>query len=52
MLKRVKIQGSKFLAKNPQLKMKLENMPISLTAEMIDAYMSVLGEYTYYLTDF
>ncbi len=26
-------------AKNPQLKMKLENMPIPLTAEMIDEYM-------------
>jgi len=26
-------------AKNPQLKMKLENMPIPLTAEMIDDYM-------------
>jgi alcohol dehydrogenase len=26
-------------AKNPQLKMKLENMPIPMTADMIDAYM-------------
>ena len=26
-------------AKNPQLKMKLENMPVSMTAEMIDEYM-------------
>lgn len=26
-------------AKNPQLKMKLENMPVPLTAEMIDDYM-------------
>ncbi len=26
-------------AKNPQLKMKLENMPVPLTAEMIDEYM-------------
>jgi alcohol dehydrogenase len=26
-------------AKNPQLKMKLENMPVPLSAEMIDAYM-------------
>jgi alcohol dehydrogenase class IV len=26
-------------AKNPQLKMKLENMPVALTAEMIDEYM-------------
>ena len=27
-------------AKNPQLRMKLENMPVPLTAEMIDEYMS------------
>lgn len=27
-------------AKNPQLKMKLQNMPIPLTAEMIDDYMA------------
>jgi alcohol dehydrogenase len=26
-------------AKNPQLKMKLENMPISMTADMVDEYM-------------
>jgi alcohol dehydrogenase len=26
-------------AKNPQLKMKLENMPVALTADMIDEYM-------------
>lgn len=26
-------------AKNPQLKMKLENMPVPMTAEMVDAYM-------------
>ena len=26
-------------AKNPQLKMKLQNMPVPLTAEMVDAYM-------------
>ena len=26
-------------AKNPQLKMKLENMPVPLTADMIDEYM-------------
>ena len=26
-------------AKNPQLRMKLENMPIPLTADMIDEYM-------------
>jgi len=27
-------------AKNPQLKMKLENMPVPLTADMIDTYMA------------
>lgn len=27
-------------AKNPQLRMKLENMPVPLTAEMVDAYMA------------
>jgi alcohol dehydrogenase class IV len=26
-------------AKNPQLKMKLQNMPVALTAEMVDTYM-------------
>jgi alcohol dehydrogenase len=26
-------------AKNPQLKMKLQNMPVPLTAEMIELYM-------------
>jgi hypothetical protein len=26
-------------AKDPQLKMKLENMPVKLTAEMVDEYM-------------
>jgi alcohol dehydrogenase class IV len=31
-------------AKNPQLKMKLENMPIPLTADMIDAYMGPILE--------
>jgi alcohol dehydrogenase len=31
-------------AKNPQLKMKLENMPIPLTAKMIDDYMSPILE--------
>ena len=31
-------------AKNPQLKMKLENMPIPLTAEMIDDYMGPIME--------
>ena len=31
-------------AKNPQLKMKLENMPVPLTAEMIDEYMGPVLE--------
>jgi alcohol dehydrogenase len=31
-------------AKNPQLKMKLENMPIPLTAEMIDEFMTPILE--------
>lgn len=31
-------------AKNPQLKMKLENMPIPLTAAMIDEYMGPILE--------
>jgi alcohol dehydrogenase class IV len=31
-------------AKNPQLKMKLQNMPIPLTAEMIDEYMGPVLE--------
>jgi alcohol dehydrogenase len=31
-------------AKNPQLKMKLENMPIPLTAKMIDEYMGPILE--------
>ena len=31
-------------AKNPQLKMKLQNMPVPLTAEMIDEYMSPILE--------
>lgn len=31
-------------AKDPQLKMKLENMPISLTAEMVDEYMGPVLE--------
>jgi alcohol dehydrogenase len=31
-------------AKNPQLKMKLENMPVSLTAEMVDEYMGPVLE--------
>jgi hypothetical protein len=32
------------VAKNPRLKMKLENMPIPLTAEMIDEYMEPILE--------
>ena len=31
-------------AKNPQLKMKLENMPVALTAEMVDEYMGSVLE--------
>jgi len=31
-------------AKNPQLKMKLENMPVPLTAEMVDEYMGPILE--------
>ncbi len=31
-------------AKNPQLKMKLQNMPVPLTAEMVDEYMSPVLE--------
>jgi len=31
-------------AKNPQLKMKLENMPVPLTAEMVDEYMRPILE--------
>jgi hypothetical protein len=27
-------------AKDPQLKMKLENMPVPMTAEMVDEYMA------------
>ncbi len=31
-------------AKNPQLKMKLENMPVALTASMVDEYMGSVLE--------
>jgi DNA-binding phage protein len=31
-------------AKNPQLKMKLDNMPVPLTAEMVDEYMGPVLE--------
>lgn len=33
------IERALMAAKNPQLKMKLENMPVPLTAEMVDEYM-------------
>jgi hypothetical protein len=33
------IQRALAAAKSPQLKMKLENMPVPLTAEMVDEYM-------------
>ncbi len=33
------IQRALTAAKNPQLKMKLENMPVPMTAEMVDGYM-------------
>ena len=33
------IQRALTAAKNPQLKMKLENMPVPLTAQMVDEYM-------------
>jgi hypothetical protein len=33
------IQRALAAAKSPQLKMKLENMPVPLTAEMVDRYM-------------
>jgi alcohol dehydrogenase len=33
------IQRALLAAKNPQLKMKLENMPVPMTAEMVDEYM-------------
>lgn len=35
----VHIERALTAAKNPQLKMKLENMPVPLTAEMVDEYM-------------
>jgi alcohol dehydrogenase class IV len=38
------IERALMAAKNPQLKMKLENMPISLTAEMVDEYMGPVLE--------
>jgi alcohol dehydrogenase len=38
------IERALVAAKNPQLKMKLQNMPIPLTAEMIDDYMGPILE--------
>jgi len=38
------IQRALTAAKNPQLKMKLENMPVPLTAEMVDEYMGPVLE--------
>jgi hypothetical protein len=34
------IQRALAAAKNPQLKMKLENMPVPLTSAMVDEYMA------------
>jgi alcohol dehydrogenase class IV len=41
---RTHIERALEAAKNPQLKMKLENMPIPLTAAMIDEYMGPILE--------
>jgi alcohol dehydrogenase len=38
------IQRALTAAKDPQLKMKLENMPVPLTAEMVDEYMAPILE--------
>jgi alcohol dehydrogenase len=38
------IDRAQTAAKNPQLKMKLENMPVPLTAEMVDEYMGPVLE--------
>ena len=38
------IQRALTAAKNPQLKMKLQNMPVPLTAEMVDEYMGPVLE--------
>jgi alcohol dehydrogenase class IV len=40
----VHIERALTAAKNPQLKMKLENMPVPLTAEMVDEYMGPVLE--------
>jgi alcohol dehydrogenase class IV len=38
------IQRALSAAKDPQLRMKLENMPVPLTAEMVDTYMGSVLE--------
>jgi alcohol dehydrogenase class IV len=38
------IERALMAAKNPQLKMKLQNMPVPLTAEMVDEYMAPVLE--------
>jgi alcohol dehydrogenase len=38
------IQRALAAAKDPQLKMKLENMPVPLTADMVDEYMGPILE--------
>lgn len=40
----VHVERALTAAKNPQLKMKLENMPVPLTAQMIDEYMGPILE--------
>lgn len=41
---RAHIERALEAAKNPQLKMKLQTMPIPLTAEMVDEYMGPVLE--------
>lgn len=41
---RAHIERALTAAKNPQLKMKLQNMPVPLTAEMVDEYMGPVLE--------
>ena len=38
------IERALIAAKNPQLKMKLENMPVSLTADTVDTFMKPILE--------
>jgi alcohol dehydrogenase len=38
------VQRALMAAKDPQLRMKLENMPVPLTAEMVDVYMGSVLE--------